>query len=318
MKVLDFKQVLEKFQEMKRSSSYYVMYSSLWEGLVTDPSLMVLPVDDHMVHRGDAVFEAFRFNFGAFYDVDSHLARMRRSAASIELEIPVSDEEIRNILKNMAVHIPGDTALVRLFVSRGPGGFTTNPYETIGSQLYVILTESRPPSAEKYERGVSAMTSKISIKAEPWHQIKSCNYLPNVLMKKEAKDAGVDFSLSVSPEGYLAEGSTENVAFVIEGKLVLPSYEYSLRGTTLERVRALAGRDLEVCHLKGLEEGHVSLEQAFGCDEMFFIGTTLEVLPVSQLDGKVVGGGKRGPVAQSLRELLQNDMKSNAEFRLEP
>ena len=318
MRVLDFNQVLEKFKGMKRSSSYYVMYSSLWDGLVTDPSLMVLPVDDHMVHRGDAVFEAFRFNYGAYYDVDSHLVRMRRSAASIELEIPATDDDIRNILKSMAEHIPGDMALVRLFVSRGPGGFTTNPYETIGSQLYVILTESRPPSPEKYEKGVTAMTSKISIKAEPWHQIKSCNYLPNVLMKKEAKDAGVDFSLSLSPEGYLAEGSTENVAFVLDKKLVLPSYDYSLKGTTLERVRALAGSDLEACHLKGLEEGHVSLDQAFGCEEMFFIGTTLEVLPVSQLDGKTVGGGRRGPVAKALREALQNDMKSNVEFRLEP
>lgn len=315
MKVLNSSEVLQKLSTIKRSSRYFAMYSSLFDGVVTDPSLMLIPVDDHMVHRGDAVFEAFRYKFGAYYDVDSHLARMRRSAASIELEIPASDHEIKMVLKELAPNIAEDSALVRLFVSRGPGGFTTNPYETVGSQLYVILTEAKSLPESSYASGVTAMVSKISIKNEPWHQIKSCNYLPNVLMKKEAKDAGVDFSLSLSAQGYLAEGSTENVAFVFDGRLVLPSYDYSLKGTTLERVRSLASENLSCCSLQEVKEGHVTLDDAFECEEMFFIGTTLEVLPVAELNGRVVGGGRQGPVAKALRNLLQNDMKTNSEYR---
>ncbi len=318
MKVLSNTEVFEKLSGIQRSTNYFVMYSSIFEGVVTEPALMLVPVDDHMVHRGDAVFEAFRYRYGAYYDVDSHLSRMRRSAASIELDVPVTDEAIKNILKKMAAYIPDDSCLVRLFVSRGPGGFTTNPYETTGSQIYIILTEARSLSESSYKSGVTAMTSKISIKNEPWHQIKSCNYLPNVLMKKEAKDAGVDFSLSLSSDGYVAEGSTENVAFVFEGKLTLPSYDYSLRGTTLERVKALASKNLHRCHLRGVEENHIYLDKAFECEEMFFIGTTLEVLPVTQLNKKIVGGGKQGPVAKALRELLQEDMRTNSLFRLEP
>jgi branched-subunit amino acid aminotransferase/4-amino-4-deoxychorismate lyase len=298
-----------------RKQNYFAMYSSWLKGVTTDSRFMLVPIDDHMVHRGDAVFEAFRIQSGALYDMQSHLQRLQVSADSIDLKLPGSLDQIAHIIEETAKIAHQSQAVVRLYVSRGPGGFTANPYETIGSQLYVVITPLNSLSEDIYQKGGVAGFAKTKMKESPWSSIKSCNYLQNVLMKKEANDRGLDFTLSVSPEGHLGEGATENFAVVIDNCLVAPPFDITLKGTTLRRVLALAEAHKESLKLNRIQQRHISKHELGEFSEAFFIGTTVEVSPIVVLEGSKIGSGQVGETAKSLRELLLQDMNENSEMR---
>lgn len=313
--VLDVKNWFEKIHR-PTAPLYYAMYSSWLKGIVTDPLLMQVPVDDHIVHRGDGVFEAFRMMKSAFYDFRSHLKRLESSAGQIGIRLPYELSEIQEICKSTARAAKVEDALVRLFVSRGPGGFAANPYESYGSQLYVVFTKLTLPKEELYQKGVKLKTSQVPVKEPPFSQIKSCNYLQNVLMKKEAVDAGVDFTVSVNSSGVVYEGSTENIALISEqGDFLAPRFDYTLKGTTLSRVMTLAKDKLKT-DFKALELGDIQVKDLIRAREVFMVGTTLGVLPVTEFDGKTLGGGRPGPISQKLHALLTEDMLKNPEFRL--
>ncbi len=293
------------------------MYSSWLGGITKSPGLMQVPIDDHIVHRGDGVFEAMRFSHGAVYDFNAHMARLERSAVSIEMHLPFTRSEIGEIIRDLIKVAGVAQAMIRLYASRGPGGFTTNPYESVGSQLYVVLTELKLLPESQYQSGVTAQFSKVAIKPGPWSGIKSCNYLPNVMMKKEAVDAGVFMTIALTPEGYVAEGSTENVAFVISDELCVPKFDYTLKGTTLLRVIELAESYKSHLGVKSVRQINITKEKASLAQEAFFVGTTLEVLPIATLNAKPLVRSGVGPVAQKLRELLQVDMRENSACRFE-
>ena len=309
MDVLSTKEVLHNLRRQTEyaKNKYLAMYSTWLGGVVTEPALMSVPVDDHMVHRGDGVFEAFRSSCkGQLLEIKAHLDRLERSAASLGLSLPKTREEVYSICKELTDLAKGKDLLFRLYVSRGPGGFTTNPYECRGSQLYIVMTEFEPYSKHKCETGVTAIASHNLAKPAPFSQIKSCNYLPNVMMKKEAVDRGVDFTICFTEEGLLGESSTENVLIITRQKEVLaPLFDYTLQGTTLLRVLDLARNEIggtsglarvDLTHLR-----HEDLDQA---EEVMLAGTTIELLPVTEWEGKKVNDGKPGPFFKLLRKRL--------------
>lgn len=309
MEILDEHLWLERLRgrENPAREGYRAMYSTWWNGLVTDPALMVIPVDDHQVHRGDAVFEAIKAVNGRIWLAREHLDRMDRSGAAIGLANPLSRAEMENVLIETMRASGLREAVLRLFLSRGPGQFSTNPYDSVGPQVHVIATVLKPWPAAKIEAGVSLGLSRVPVK-EPWlARIKSCNYLANVLMKKEAVDRGLDFTVGVDGDGCLTEGSTENLMLVdANGWLVRPKPDGILAGTTMQRAFELAktsAADL----VKGFAEKNLSLEDLRAAREVMMVGTTLDVLAVSRFEADSLGGGRCGPVAKKLRELLLQD-----------
>lgn len=301
----------------KTAGNYRAMYSSWCDGIVTAPELMVIPVDDHMVHRGDGIFEAARVVDGAFFDLDAHLLRLERSARQIDLKLRWHHDELKELCVATGAAAKLKEAALRLFVGRGPGSFSPNPYESPESQLYIVITEFKPLPEERYKTGVRAMISKIPQKHPFFSQIKSCNYLPNVLMKKESVDAGYDFSLGIDSEGRILEGATENLAVLHrDGRLMVPKFDYTLRGTTLMATLEA----LEEQRLSGIDS--VEFRDLGAGDfkhaaEAFMIGTTLEVLPVVEVDGQKIGTGKPGLVGAELRRRLQKQMRASAKHRTE-
>ena len=167
---------------------------------------MMLPLDDHMVHRGDGVFEVLECVGWNIYALARHLERMKCSMAASFLEPPVNDERLIEIVCPTVRAGNTGNCIVRLFISRGPGSFSANPYDSVGSQLFVIVVAHEPFAREKYEKGVKLVTTGVPIKTNYFATIKNCNYLPNVLMKKEAVDRGVDYSVSLDEKGFLARG----------------------------------------------------------------------------------------------------------------
>lgn len=310
IKILESSHALQNLEARTypAQSGYYAFFSSWLGGMTKDLRLMSVPMDDHMVHRGDGIFEAFKSKNRKVYLLDEHLARLARSGESIGLKLPYTLAEIKSIVLETLRFADQPETLVRLFVSRGPGGFTTNPYESIGSQLYVMITELKSLPAEKYQNGVKASFSKIPVK-EPWMaQVKSCNYLPNVMMKKEALDTGFDFTIGLDDKGHIAEGSTENLMIVDQnGVLTHPEFNSILRGTTMLRAFELAK-----ANGMAVKQGDFSPEALKAAKEIMMAGTTLDILPVTEFGGVKVSGGQVGEIAKKLKSLLEEDMKSGS------
>lgn len=290
--------------------TYLAMYSTWWGGVVRDPGLMVVPVDDHLVHRGDGVFEAIKVVEGRAFLLQEHLDRLASSAQQISLPLPMPLEDIRQVVLETTRLTEVRNAVLRLYVSRGPGGFTTNPYDSISSQMYLIVTAYTPLSDEKYYHGVKLGRSQVPPK-EPWlATIKTCNYLPNVLMKKESVDRKIDFTVGIDAQGFLTEGSTENVVLVdSQRNLLRPRLRQILKGTTMMRSFELAQGLVQQGVLMSIQEKDLTEKDLFEAKEIMMIGTTLDVLPVTEYEGKIVGTGLQGEVAAQMLKLLRVDMK---------
>ncbi len=316
--VLKVEEVLNKLAESERtrlaeghSKKYLAMYSSWYGGIVTESSLMLAPMDDHMVHRGDGIFEAFRLLEGGIFDFSGHMDRLKISAESIDLKWPKTQDEIKEICIELARVAAVREGTYRLFVSRGPGSFSPNPYESVGSQLYIILTQAAQVPQKWIDEGVKLILSKIPVKEGLFSRTKSCNYLQNVLMKKESVDCGADFSIGLSREGLVTEGPTENVFLVSQDdRLLAPEFDYILKGTSLLRVMELAKKSGKFTEVSTRPLG---LDDFMQAKEVMMVGTTIGVLPVRQFQEKHY---TERYYAKFLRELLEQDTRHNHLLRV--
>ena len=313
LSILSSEEILSKLRQhaYDQKKTYLAMYSSWFGGITKDPSLMLVPVDDHLVHRGDGVFEAARFTQGSIYLLKDHLDRLQISADQLGLNWPFSRTELTDILHQTVQASGSDEAMIRIYLSRGPGGFTTNPYESVGTQVYVVVTHFKPMPDAKYLDGVKIGKSNVTPK-DPWFaKIKSCNYLPNVLMKKEAVDRKIDFTIGFDAAGILTESSTENIMLLDkDNSLVRPKLRQILKGTTMMRVLHLAEDLVARKQVHGIIEKDLNETDLRSAKEVMMVGTTLDVLPVTEYEGQPIADGNVGILAPMLRELLRQDMKS--------
>ena len=312
--ILTPEQVLRNLRHGAREHhmSYLAMYSTWMGGIVTDPTLMFVPVDDHIVHRGDGVFEAFKCVRGRIYLLERHLDRLERSSAMIGLSWPVSRSELKQRILETILAAGVEECLVRLYLSRGPGDFSPSPSATCGSQLYLVVTDLSHPPHWKYESGCSLITSSIPVKPGFFANVKSCNYLPNVLMEKEAEEGGADYAVGLDEAGCLTEGPTENMGLITQdGAFLVPSFKRILRGTTVTRMMDLAQSLVPEGHLREVREAHLTREDVLTAAEVMMFGTTFDVLPVVSFDGQSVGGGRPGPMFRSFLDLMRRDQQED-------
>jgi branched-chain amino acid aminotransferase len=309
-RILSAQEVLDRLQQSpcEHQQGYLAMYSSWYGGIVTDPSIMLLPIDDHIVHRGDGIFEAFKCLQGRVYLLDRHLDRLERSAALIDLGWPVGRSDMERLILETIMAAGTPDCLIRLYVSRGPGDFSPSPSACRGSQLYIVVTGLSRTDPAKYEKGCSLMTSSVPIKTGFFANVKSCNYLPNVLMKKEAEEHDVDYALSLDESGLLAEGPTENIGLISEqDEFLVPRFERILRGTTVQRMLELAQGLVSQGLLRDVRQAPLSIRDLEQAKEIMMFGTTFDVLPVVAFDGREVAGGRPGPMFRTFLDLLRQD-----------
>jgi branched-chain amino acid aminotransferase len=173
----------------------------------------------------------------------------------------------------------------------------------------VVYALPKSEGALSFPDGVRVKLSSVPVKPGFLATVKTCNYLPNVLMKKESVDHSVDFVISLDEQGFLAEGATENVGIVTpEGELLMPPPERVLAGTTAKRALELAQRLVGEGVLKRAAYAPISLEQVRSAAEMHIYGTTPNVTPVVEFDGAPVGTGEAGPIARRLFDWLREEM----------
>lgn len=294
-----------------KAANFYSMYSSVLGGIVTDPALMILPLDDHMVHRGHAVFDTATLTHGMLYQLDPHLDRLLRSAGLARIPLPFPREQLRQIILDTAAASGKRDGSVRYWLSAGPGGFALGPAECIGSSFYVIIFKQEFYPSSYYTEGVKVVTSQIPIKPPLFARTKSTNYLPNVLVVIEAKDHDADNGVFIDQRGMVAESSNMNVAFVTKDRVFRhPSFDAILSGITIQRMLKLGERLVAQGELKAIQLADVSVDEGRQAAEMMLIGSSIKVAPVIQWDGKPIGNGKPGPVSQRLLQLWEEDTRS--------
>ena len=291
-----------------KSANFYAMYSSVLGGIVTDPAFMVLPLDDHMVHRGHAVFDTATLTHGMLYQLDPHLDRLILSATGARIALPFPREHLRQIILETAAASHQRDASVRYWLSAGPGGYGLGPAECVGSSFYVIIFKQEAYAESYYRDGIKLITSQVPIKPPLFARIKSTNYLPNVLVLLEAKDRGADNGVFIDQRGMVAESSNMNVAFVTHDRVFRhPPFDAILSGITVQRVLDFAQRLVQAGVLSAVRIAEISVGEGRDAAEMMLIGSSIKIAPVVQWDGKNIGDGKPGPIAKKLLEMWNQD-----------
>lgn len=301
--VLDAAGWTARLMELPREGAANVtaFYEHRMGAICKDARLLLVPLDDHMVHRGDAIFESLTFLEGRIVQLDAHLERMKHSAARLELEPPCPWEEVRSIMLDVAREGGAPYGGLKVLLGRGCGGLGVDPAECPESSLYIVATKGRPLPESFWQKGLTAARSAVPAKQEWLAQIKSTNYLANALMAKEAREKGVDLTFSFDEDGFLAEAAIANVALVDQqGRMLMPKFRHALPGTTSIRAMELAKAFMPVVITDITEE---IVEQA---SEILVLGTTCECVAVTHYNGKPVGDGRPGPMADRLRHLLHD------------
>ena len=289
---------------------YWAFYSSQLGGIVTDPALMVVPFDDHMVHRGHGIFDTAAIEAGKIYDLEAHLDRFIRSATNSKLQLPMR-ETMRDIIVRTTAASGQRQGSIRYWASAGPGSLGLTPAAGAEPGFFVMISAGLGYPDTWYTQGLRMMTTTYPIKPPLYAVTKSVNYLPNVLMQMEALEHGLDNGIFVDEDGNVGESSNMNVAFITaDGVLKHPKFDHILSGCTSLRLLELAKTLQARGRLKDVQVCDVPIAEARVAREMLLIGSSVKVAPIVEWDGKPIGDGRPGPLARELREVLQEDMRS--------
>jgi 4-amino-4-deoxychorismate lyase len=290
---------------------YSAFYSSQLGGIVTDPALMVLPFDDHMVHRGHGIFDTAGLVGGKIYDLEAHLDRFIRSAERSKLRLPGTRDAMRDIIIRTTAASGRRDGSIRYWLSSGPGSLELSPAAGAEPGFFVMIFPGLVYPERWYTDGLKVMTTTYPIKPDLYAITKTTNYLPNVLMQMEAKEAAMDNGVFVDAGGNVGESSNMNVAFVTaDGVLRHPTFDHILSGCTSLRLLELAPSLQHEGMLKGVEVCDIPVAEARAAREMLLTGSSVKVAPIVEWDGKPIGDGRPGPVARRLLQLLEDDMRS--------
>lgn len=295
----------------KQPVKYAAFYSSQLGGIVTDPALMVIPFDDHMVHRGHGIFDTAGLVEGKIYDLEAHLDRFHRSAEHSRLVMPLSRAELREIVIATVAASRQRNGAIRYWLSSGPGSLELSPAAGAAPGFFVMVFPGLAYPERWYTEGLRVMTTTYPIKPSLYAVTKSTNYLPNVLMQMEAKASGVDNGVFVDANGNVGESSNMNVAFVTQdGVLRHPKFDHILAGCTSLRILELAKRLVRDGLIRGVEVCDIPVADARAAREMLLLGSSVKVAPIVGWDGRPIGDGRPGPVSKALLALLEEDMRT--------
>jgi branched-chain amino acid aminotransferase len=256
-----------------------------------------ISVFDHGFLYGDGVFEGIRAYNGRVFRLKEHLDRLYDSAKTIDLHPPLSKDELVEVICELLRKNKLDNAYIRPIISRGVGDLGLDPRKCPKPSVIVIATSWGAMYGDLYDKGLRAIT--VSVRRNPAEalppNVKSLNYLNNILAKIEANYKGGDEAIFFDTNGYVSEGSGDNLYVVKNGEIITPPTLNNLRGITRMVLLELAGSLGITVHEQNM--GYFDLYTA---DEMICTGTAAEVAPITWVDGRVIGTGKPGPVTRQL------------------
>jgi branched-chain amino acid aminotransferase len=268
------------------------------DGKFYDKEEAKVSVFDHGLLYGDGVFEGIRAYDGLIFKCKEHIDRLYQSATAIMLDIPMKKEEMTDAVKKTLRENGMKDAYIRLVVTRGIGDLGLDPRKCTKPTVFIITDKIKLYPQEFYEKGLEIVTisTQRNIHESVNPQIKSLNYLNNILAKVEAINAGVEEAVMLNSEGYVSECTGDNIFIVKDGVLMTPPIHSGvLRGVT-------RGAVIDIAHLKEIpiHEEVLTRYDLFNADEMFLTGTAAEIIPVVKLDRRKIGDGKPGKMTNKL------------------
>ncbi len=261
-------------------------------------------VFDHGLLYGDGIFEGIRVYNGTVFRLKEHVDRLFSSARAIALDIGMSKGEMIDAVKDAVRINEKSDAYIRLVVTRGAGDLGISPYNCAKASVIIIVGDISLYPEEFYSKGIAVITSSVRRIAPDQFdtRIKSLNYLNNILAKIEAVNAGCLEAVMLASDGYVAECTADNIFTVKNGNIYTPhSYGSSLEGITRGAVID-AAKNLGV----GFCEAKLTQYDLYTADEVFITGTGAEIMPVTKIDGRVIGSGGIGGVTSLLRKEFWN------------
>ena len=254
-------------------------------------------VFDHGFLYGDGVFEGIRAYDGRVFRLEDHVRRLFDSAQAIMLNIPLTEEEMCQAILETLRKNNLRNAYIRPIVSRGYGDLGLDPNKCPKPSVIIIAVEWGAMYGDLYEVGLTAVSVSVrrnSPDSLP-PNIKSLNYLNNILAKIEANIKGGNEAIILDSRGLVSEGSGDNIFVIKDGQISTPHTINNLKGITRAAVMDLA-------EIRGnpIQEKELGLFDLYTADEVFVTGTAAEVAPVTKVDGRIIGKGKPGPITKEL------------------
>ncbi|MBL8013914.1 MAG: branched-chain-amino-acid transaminase [Candidatus Omnitrophica bacterium] len=256
-----------------------------------------ISVFDHGFLYGDGAFEGIRSYDGLVYKLDEHIDRLMESLHTLMIRLPMTQDQLKkDVIKTLQVNKLTD-AYIRLIVTRGEGDLGLDPRKCRGNAGIVIITDKITLyPAELYENGMEIITVP-TVKNHPEAlnpELKSLNYLNNILAKIEATNVGYNEAIMLDSNGYVTECTGDNIFILKDGVLSTPVYG-RLKGITRQAVIELAQKNrIEV------QQRAFTRHEIFNAQECFLTGTAAEIIPVVKLDGRLINDGKPGAVTLKL------------------
>jgi len=264
-------------------------------------------VFDHGFLYGDGIFEGIRAYHNSVFCLKEHVDRLYDSAKAINLEIPLSKEEMGEVILETCRCNNMRDAYIRVVVSRGKGDLGLDPKNCSQPSVVCIASNITLYPEEMYKNGLKVITVPTRRNGPEGvnPRIKSLNYLNNIMAKIEASISGAAEAILLNQEGYVTECTGDNIFLVKKGVLKTPAtYMGILEGVTRNAVIKLA-KQLGIT----VEETAFTRYDLFVADEVFLTGTAAELIPVTNIDNRVIADGKPGPVFEQLLKAYREMVK---------
>jgi branched-chain amino acid aminotransferase len=277
------------------------MALKIWlDDKLVDESQAVVSVFDHGLLYGDGVFEGIRIYSGKVFEFAAHLKRLYESAKVIRLTIPMEQAQLMKATEETVAANKITEGYIRLVVTRGKGNLGISPVNCQKACVIIIASTIQLYPEELYEKGMKVI-SAVTVRNHPLAippQVKSLNYLNNIMAKMEALDNNVPEAIMYNHEGYVAEATGDNIFIVRDGVVCTPPCQAgSLEGITRGVVMKLARQEN-----MPVAERNLTRFDLYVADEFFLTGTAAEVIGIVEIDGRIIGDGKPGVITQRLRK----------------
>ncbi|MCH7471339.1 branched-chain-amino-acid transaminase [bacterium] len=268
---------------------------------VPEPEAKV-SVFDHGILYGDGCFEGIKCWDGKVFKLKEHIERFYDSAHFLDIALVQSKEEIMDaVLRTVAVNdLHSGVCYIRLVATRGKGDLGINPRKCRNHPtVFCIVSSIQLYPEEMYARGlrcITCNTRRVSVQSLPG-RVKSLNYLNNILAVIEVNRAGADEGIMLTHQGYVSECTADNIFFAKHGVVKTPApFLGILEGITRNSV-------IEIARREGIkvEEGTYLTYDIYTADEVWLTGTGADLIPVVEVDNRVIGGGKPGKLFKLLR-----------------
>lgn len=256
-----------------------------------------ISVYDHGLLYGDGVFEGIRAYNGRVFRLDQHIDRMYDGAKAICLTPPLSKKQMKEAILDTLRKNKLKDAYIRPIITRGVGNLGLDPRKCPKAGVIVIAETWGAMYGDLYEKGLTGVSVSVrrnAPEALPTN-IKSLNYLNNILAKIEANEKGGDEAIIFDIRGNISEGSGDNIFIIKNGRILTPFVQYNLNGIT-------RGAVFEICEKLKIPmiEANLGYFDLYTADELFVTGTAAEIAPMTNVDGRVIGDGKPGPITKKL------------------